>query len=329
MAVDTTSDTSSEYASILGAKPEKYNTKVLLFQIRNIKRLHWLEWLFLLLAVVSILGTLGITIERIVDITRDNHSSCSHNSGDDWKSDPDFTFAVLLIVNLVFCAVYAVDGLLREQKYEMLTYVGGVLVIMIYIITNYIDKGKEDCDIRLVRLILMCAAAPPNIIIALLVFYRMGFLEMNYVGANTTLLKIYRTGVEFCTLLKFNFQIAASCLVIVLCRPSSETPISLKVILSVGLVLVALWTVLGWILVYKENSLLAVVFIMLSSTEVAFYLYVLIVTAIKHRHFHHELVAIAIYSLGSLGIINFILIIIWFFRAVINFGAGMKEKILP
>lgn len=134
-------------------------------KIRNIKRLHWLEWLFLLLAVVSILGTLGITIERIVDITRDNHSSCSHNSGDDWKSDPDFTFAVLLIVNLgnkiyiswwlsvifiVFCAVYAVDGLLREQKYEMLTYVGGVLVIMIYIITNYIDNGKEECDIRLV-----------------------------------------------------------------------------------------------------------------------------------------------------------------------------------
>ena len=47
--------------------------------------------------------------------------------------------------------MYAVDGLLREQKYEMLTYVGGVLVIMIYVISNYIDKGKEDEEIRLVR----------------------------------------------------------------------------------------------------------------------------------------------------------------------------------
>lgn len=33
MAADTASDVSSEYASILGAKPEKYQTKVLLFQV--------------------------------------------------------------------------------------------------------------------------------------------------------------------------------------------------------------------------------------------------------------------------------------------------------
>ena len=51
---------------------------------------------------------------------------------------------------LAFCAVYAVDGLLREQKYEMLTYVGGVLVIMVYVISNYIAKGKEGEEIRLV-----------------------------------------------------------------------------------------------------------------------------------------------------------------------------------
>ena len=50
----------------------------------------------------------------------------------------------------MFCAVYAVDGLLREQKYEMLTYVGGVLVIMIYVISNYIVKGMEHEEIRLV-----------------------------------------------------------------------------------------------------------------------------------------------------------------------------------
>ena len=46
---------------------------------------------------MSILGTAGLTIQRIVDIT---HASCTDNSSDDWKRDPDFTFAVLLIVNL-------------------------------------------------------------------------------------------------------------------------------------------------------------------------------------------------------------------------------------
>ena len=46
--------------------------------------------------------------------------------------------------------MYAVDGVLREQKYEMLTYGGGVLVITVYVISNYIVKGKEEEDIRLV-----------------------------------------------------------------------------------------------------------------------------------------------------------------------------------
>ena len=69
-------------------------------------------------------------------------------------------------------------------------------------------------------------------------------------------------------------------------------------------------------------------------------------TGIRHKHFKaHETryVAGVIYTLGQfssvvqplvfilfitggLGFINFLLIIIWFFRVVINFGAGMKEK---
>ena len=74
---------------------------------------------------------------------------------------------------------------------------------------------------------MVCALGPLNIITALMVFYRMGFLEMNTIGANTTqicllfvvyhihstfvmFVDIYRTGVEFCTWLKFNFQIAVS-----------------------------------------------------------------------------------------------------------------------
>lgn len=77
------------------------------------------------------------------------------------------------------------------------------------------------------RLIVLCVLGPLNVILALMVFYRMGFLEMNVVGANTTQIRkcmlllrvfgvlnyvigIYRTGVEFCTWLKFNFQIAVS-----------------------------------------------------------------------------------------------------------------------
>ncbi|XP_065909897.1 uncharacterized protein [Dysidea avara] len=326
-------DVSGEYAAILGIKPEKYQTKVLLFQVRNVKRLHWLEWMFLLLALFSIMGTLGLTIQRIVHTKSNSRYLTEHCHGCcGWKCDPDFTFAILLIVNLVFCTVYAIDGLFREQKYEMLTYTGGVLVIVVYVISNYIDHGRNGEDIRLVRLILLCVFGPLNMIFAVMVFYRMGFLELNFIGANITHLRIYRTGVEFCTWLKFNFQIAVSCLAIVLCRPNSEVSVSLKVILSVGVALVALWTIIGWMLVYKENVLLAVVFILMSSIEAAFYIYLLVETGIRHDKFKKNetvFVASVLYIGGSLGIINFALIIIWFFRIIVNFGAGMKEKILP
>ena len=62
------------------------------------KRLHWLEWMFFFLALFSIMGTLGITIERIVHTT--NHDRNIGPSCHGWKCDPDFTFAILLIVNL-------------------------------------------------------------------------------------------------------------------------------------------------------------------------------------------------------------------------------------
>ena len=87
-----------------------------------------------------------------------------------------------------------------------------------------------------------------------------------------------------------------SCLVVILCRPSTdpspESTSALKAILSVGLVLLALWTIVGWMLVchhdgpitvchplsqvYKESGLLAIVFLLMSSIEAAFYLYLLI-----------------------------------------------------
>jgi len=117
MASDTRSeDISGEYASILGANPEKYQKQVFVFQvsfyvdiirmrfnysssqIRNIKRLHWLEWAFFLLAIPSVLGTLGLTIERIVHTKE--HDRIISTSCVGWKCDPDFTFAILLIVNL-------------------------------------------------------------------------------------------------------------------------------------------------------------------------------------------------------------------------------------
>ena len=50
-----------------------------------------------------------------------------------------------------FCALYVIDGLLREKMFELAGFAVAVTIIMIYIITNYIAKGEEGQVLRLVR----------------------------------------------------------------------------------------------------------------------------------------------------------------------------------
>ena len=58
-------------------------------QRRTFLSLVWEEWTFLLVSMVNILITLGLTIQRLVELVSDNKTDSQ-----------DFTFAVLLLVNL-------------------------------------------------------------------------------------------------------------------------------------------------------------------------------------------------------------------------------------
>ena len=46
-----------------------------------------IEWLFLAVSVVNIVATIGLTVERMAVVVRDD------------PNNPDFTFALLLLVN--------------------------------------------------------------------------------------------------------------------------------------------------------------------------------------------------------------------------------------
>ena len=56
--------------------------------------LGWKEWSFLVVSVINLLATIGLTIYRLVIVTKHGQTSSS-----------DFTFALLLIVNASKCFI--------------------------------------------------------------------------------------------------------------------------------------------------------------------------------------------------------------------------------
>ncbi len=49
-----------------------------------------------------------------------------------------------------FCIFYCFDGLLRERPFEILAYVAASIVIIVYIIANFIATGWEEQPLRIV-----------------------------------------------------------------------------------------------------------------------------------------------------------------------------------
>eukprot|EP00731_Ephydatia_muelleri_P001713 Em0001g1713a len=232
--------------------------------VRNVSRFTWLEWGYVLLVSFSILGVLSLSIKSLVAFsTTDNDTTCASfcancstnvlqggsESCDSWTCRADFIFAVLLLVNLVFCTFYSFDGLFRERGFETLAYLLGVVAVLLYVIINYGMNPATGRDhlFKLIRLILVCIFAPLNILAAFKVWSRMGKLNFLMVGSNSSLMNAYRTRSCFVTLVVFNVELMASITTLAFARHSTFLSNAEMVVLPLVLcltTLLALCTVL-------------------------------------------------------------------------------------
>ena len=209
---------STDYSSLLKPTP-KYASKTRIGNVRNVSRFTLLEWGYLLLVTFSILGVLSLSIKSLVSfsttINVSNDSTDVLQGGwnkpcDSWTCRADFIFAVLLLVNLAFCTYYTVDGLFRERGFETLAYVLGVVAVLLYVIINYARNYEIDHVFKLVRLILVCIFAPPNILMAVIVWWRMSHINFLIVGSVQSLLWAYQIRSFFVTLIVFNVELMVS-----------------------------------------------------------------------------------------------------------------------
>ena len=106
----------------------------------------------MVVVILSILAVFSLSIKSLVGISEGptNASACASScvndvlqggcdkSCDSWTCKEDFIFAVLLLINLVFCSFYAIDGLFRERGFETLAYLLGVVAVYLYVAINFV-----------------------------------------------------------------------------------------------------------------------------------------------------------------------------------------------
>ncbi|KAL5516549.1 hypothetical protein EMCRGX_G001910 [Ephydatia muelleri] len=344
---------SPDYSPLLKSTP-KYASKTRIGNVRNVSRFTWLEWGYVLLVSFSILGVLSLSIKSLVAFsTTNNDTTCAsfsancstniHESCDSWTCRVDFIFAVLLLVNLAFCTYYTVDGLFRERGFETLAYVLGVVAVLLYVIINYkMNPGTgSDHLFKLIRLILVCIFAPPNILLAIVVWWRMGRINFLMVGSVRSLLWAYQIRSCFVTLVVFNVELMASVTTLAFARKSTFLSNAEMVVLPVVLCMTILLAIFTILTVSYEWWKAMVLYYFFSLIPTSYYIYKIVNVVINLQDYHctvdqcssprvtYQTVAVVqlfACGLGTLAYFGIIPVAVLTHR---NFGKGLKERVPP
>ncbi|XP_012942716.1 uncharacterized protein LOC101849234 isoform X1 [Aplysia californica] len=295
-----------------------YTTTTALGKTKTFAGLFAKEWIFLFVSSVNILSAIGLTLYRMITVLREDPESA------------DFTFTLLLLINAGFCIYYVVHGVLRERVYELYALMAAILVVVMYCILEYFVINPDGhTTVKLVRVVMVCAMAPPNIILAFIVSRNFGFLEFRIVGASEYLQKLYRQAAIFSCLLKFDLQ--ASCSIVILAlKDGTNVSLVETISLAIGLPYSLFWCFLGWISLRQELKKGAIVFAVLGLIKPMYYLYKIINEYINLRDDSVPTEDTIVYSLiaaVTLGLLVWLMGMVELVYVYKNFGKGLKERV--
>jgi hypothetical protein len=252
--------------------------------------------LFVAVASLTILIILGMSIERFVTFEQDfkNISYWKHNNTvnntrpylcNNWTCTNDFIFTVVLVLNIVFSALYVVHGLLQERMFAMVAYAVTIVVIVFYVVVNYGVKSERKArlqPLRLIRLVLVLVAGPINVILSSIISVKMGFFIFTTVGVNTTLIRAYKIRSFLLILQILLLQVMANVLTLSWSRDGKFILLAERVIVCLLLVLCVAVIVLGWITVMFENPWLVPVWYFSLSPYYAYFVYKIVGVSISN-----------------------------------------------
>ncbi|KAL5013254.1 hypothetical protein ScPMuIL_007524 [Solemya velum] len=275
------------------------------------------EWAFVGISLVNILLAVGLTLYSFIHVIQENPQS------------PDFTFALLLLINASFCLFYVIHGVLREREYELYVLIIAILVVLVYCIVEYAFLNVNGrTTVKLVRMILACVMAPVNIYLAWAVAHDFGYLEFRIVGASEYLQHLYQQASIFSCLLKFDIQVTSSFVLLAL-KEGVDLDLMEKITLGVGVPYTIAWAILGWVVLKREIRIGALVFAVIGLAKPAYYIYKIVKLYIQVFDVNIHVTSTILYSLltaGALAILVWIIVMLELKTVFNNFGKGLRER---
>ncbi|KAL5013823.1 hypothetical protein ScPMuIL_008093 [Solemya velum] len=278
--------------------------------VRRLSDLDKKEIVYGLCSCLGLVGVLALTIYRLAVVD---------------TKDPDFAFALMLLLNTIFCSFYLIHGLLRERPYEILILSVAVLVIWVYIVINF-DLGTKT-TVKITRLVIATVVSPVMIVLGLLIVkqYRdSGRLIFRTVGANTLLQNLCKTMFMCFGVIKLDLQLGISMLILILTHADKVNTEDI-VILSVGGVITIAWFLIGYISMRRENRVLSIVYFAGFPFEPAYVIYKIVASAQDQNSKNDELAATT-YTCAALALVVRAILLYLSIAVFRNFGKGLKEK---
>ncbi|XP_015907808.1 uncharacterized protein [Parasteatoda tepidariorum] len=280
-------------------------------KIRAFNTFSILEWVYLAIAIIALTASLGITIQRLT-VEKTDQS--------------DFTFALLLLLTIVFCYHYVIHSIFTERWDELMVFVVSNVIVLSYCIANYVSHERDT--IKLIRLIFICVCSPFLIgvgVFQCLRYCRSNNLIYNTVGAISSLQSSCRLYYICSSLLKFDLQLQLSMLILVMGRGVANMDLEQKVILGSGVPVTFLFFFVGMLGLRYENRSLMVIFYILALFEPGYIVYKFYYTVTNESEVD------AIYD--STFVCGYFALVIWLllicstvYFAFYYFGKGLKEK---
>ncbi|XP_030842781.1 uncharacterized protein LOC100889110 isoform X2 [Strongylocentrotus purpuratus] len=309
-------------------------------QRRSLKDVTTLEWIFLVLSTLSILVVSALTIFRLVELIRDSKSNVAQTtqtptpsasaSSEASDNETDTVFAILLLFNAVYILFYVLNGVFGERANELLIFVAGICIVLVYCIINYLQQGSTSHAVKLARLILISAAGPVLGIMALYIAYRYydsRNLIFRTVGANIELQDMCQYMFLCESLLKFDFQLEVSIVILVLDDLSSISLFE-TLIICFGVTYGMIWAVVGFLSMRYENKHLTWIFFATSVFEPAYIIFKIVRVAqdFDPHNSSMQLLNYAIIVCSVLGLLVRVAVVLCMSKVYSNFGKGLKEK---
>uniref|UniRef100_K1QIX7 DUF7789 domain-containing protein n=1 Tax=Magallana gigas TaxID=29159 RepID=K1QIX7_MAGGI len=271
---------------------------------RPLKDLEKKEIAFAVISVLSSLVATGLAIQRLATTNNGN---------------PDFTFALIIIINALFCIYYVIHGLLAERPYEVIVMVLATFAVLIYIIVNYIMSTQND--VKLARLVLACVLSPIIIILGVIIakeYHESGRLIFRTVGADSMMQGFCKILFLFLGLQKFDLQLSVTMVLLIL---QSGTKVDTEdiIILSIGVPVTLICFALGYLSTADDlGKVIDVPQHNANSTVTT--------ATVAPTPTLNSLSGTTFFSAG-LALFIRVVMGIYFLKSVLNFGHGLKYKV--